>query len=62
MKADASWQKALRCAQAALDKKAYDLVVLEVEALTSVASYFVICTGRSDIQVQTISRTIEDLP
>ena len=24
------------------------------------ASYFVICTGRSDIQVQTISRAIED--
>ena len=60
MKADDSWQKALRCAQAALDKKAYDLVVLEVEALTSVASYFVICTGRSDIQVQTLSRAIED--
>lgn len=60
MKADASWGKALSCARSALDKKAYDLVVLEVEALTSVASYFVICTGRSDIQVQTIGRAIED--
>ena len=60
MKADDGWQKALSCAQAALDKKAYDLVVLDVEALTSMASYFVICTGRSDIQVQTISRAIED--
>ena len=60
MKADDGWQKALHCAQAALDKKAYDLVVLDVEALTSMASYFVICTGRSDIQVQTISREIED--
>ena len=60
MKADDSWQKALWCAQSALDKKAYDLVVLDVEALTSVASYFVICTGRSDIQVQTISQAIEE--
>ena len=60
MKADDGWQKALRCAQSALDKKAYDLVVLDVEALTSIASYFVICTGRSDIQVQTISQAIED--
>lgn len=60
MKADESWHKALACARSALDKKAYDLVVLEVEALTSIASYFVICTGRSDIQVQTIARAVED--
>ena len=60
MKADQSWKKALLCAQAALDKKAYDLVILEVSALTSVADYFVICTGRSDIQVQAICRAIEE--
>jgi ribosome-associated protein len=50
----------LRAAQAALDKKAYDLVVLQVSALTSVADYFVICTGRSDVQVQSICRAIEE--
>ncbi|MBI3301424.1 MAG: ribosome silencing factor, partial [Deltaproteobacteria bacterium] len=50
----------MRCAQAALDKKAYDLVILEVSALTSVADYFIICTGRSDIQVQSLCRTIEE--
>ena len=60
MKADKSWQKALLCAQAALDKKAYDLLILEVSALTSVADYFVICTGRSDIQVQAICRALEE--
>ena len=60
MKADQSWQKALLCAQAALDKKAYDLLILEVSAFTSVADYFVICTGRSDIQVQAICRAIEE--
>ncbi len=60
MKSDQSWQRTLLCAQAALDKKAYDLVILEVGAHTSVADYFVICTGRSDIQVQTICRAVEE--
>jgi len=60
LKLDQSWEKVLRCAQSALDKKAYDLVVLEVSAFTSVADYFLICTGRSDIQVQSICRAIEE--
>jgi ribosome-associated protein len=51
--------KALRCAQAALDKKAVDLVVLEVGELTSIADYLVICTGRSDRQVQAIAQAID---
>ena len=59
MTSDKSWEKALRCAQSALDKKAYDLVILEVSAVTSVADYFVICTGRSDVQVQSLCRAIE---
>jgi ribosome-associated protein len=61
LKSDESWNKALRCAQSALDKKAYDLVILEVTALTSIADYFLICTGRSDIQVQSICRNIEEI-
>lgn len=60
MKSDTSWERALLCAQAALDKKAYDLILLKVTALTSVADYFVICTGRSDVQVQSICRAIEE--
>ena len=60
MKLDKSWERALRCAQSALDKKAYDLVVLQVGTLTSVADYFIICTGRSDVQVQSICRAIEE--
>jgi ribosome-associated protein len=60
LKLEQSWERALLCAQAALDKKAYDLVILEVSALTSVADYFVICTGRSDVQVQSICRAIEE--
>jgi len=57
---DPSWEKALQCAQAALDKKAYDLVALKVSALTPVADYFLVCTGRSDTQVRSIFEAIGD--
>ncbi|HXZ87273.1 MAG TPA: ribosome silencing factor [Candidatus Binataceae bacterium] len=46
--------------EAALEKKAYDLVVLQVGHLSSIADYFIIATGRSDIQVQSIARGIEE--
>ena len=51
---------ALQCAQAALNTKAVDLVVLDVAALTSIADYLVICTGRSDRQVQAIAQAIDE--
>lgn len=52
------FSRAIGCAAAALDKKAYDVVVLEVGELTSVGDYFVICTGRSDTQVQAIAESV----
>lgn len=54
------WNKALLCTHFALDKKAYDLELLEVGKLTSVADYFLICTGRSDTQVQAIAKHLEE--
>ena len=53
-------KKAIAAAQAALEKKAYDLVVLEAEHLKPVADYFLVATGRSDVQVQAIARGIEE--
>lgn len=53
-------RKAFAAAEAALEKKAYDLVVLEAEHLRSVADYFIVATGRSDVQVQAIARGIEE--
>jgi ribosome-associated protein len=53
-------QKALLCIRAALDKKALDLVVVDVAKLTSIADYLVICSGRSDRQVQSIAQAIEE--
>jgi ribosome-associated protein len=51
---------ALRCVKHALERKAYDLVLMEVGELTSLADYFLVCTGRSDTQVQAIARSIEE--
>lgn len=60
MTASDGLSRALRCAAAALDKKAIDLIVLDVGALTSIADYLVICTGRSDRQVQAIAQAIDE--
>lgn len=50
----------LMCAQAALDKKACDLVILQVKEVFFLADYFVICSGRSERQVQAVARSIEE--
>jgi ribosome-associated protein len=55
-----SWDKALLASRFALEKKAYDLVLMEVRDLTSIADYFIVCSGRSDRQVQSIAQGIED--
>lgn len=55
-----SWDKTLFLTRAALEKKAGDLVVMDVHEVTSIADYFIICSGRSDRQVQSIARGIED--
>lgn len=60
MTSSAGLTTALQSAQAALDTKAVDLVVLDVAALTSIADYLVICTGRSDRQVQAIAQAIDE--
>jgi ribosome-associated protein len=36
------------------------VVVLQVEHLSSIADYFLVATGRSDVQVQAIARGIEE--
>jgi len=44
--------------EAALDKKAEALEVLDLESVTTVTSYFVICHGNSQRQVQAIAQEI----
>ena len=52
---NSSWEKTLLLTRLALERKAYDLVVLDVRGLTSIADYFILCSGRSDRQVQSIT-------
>lgn len=55
-----SREKALQLCGFALDKKAQDLVLMEVGHLTTIAEYFIICSGRSDRQVQSIAEGIRE--
>lgn len=51
---------ALAAARAALDKKAADVVLLDVHELTSLADEFVVASGRSDTQVRAIGEAVEE--
>lgn len=55
-----SKEKSLQCARAALEKKAFDLVLLNLNKISSFTEYFLICSGRSDRQVQAIVRSIDE--
>ena len=50
---------ALTAAAAAYNKKALDIIILELGELTVIADYFVICSGESTTQVRTIAEAIE---
>lgn len=46
--------------EAALDKKAFDLDVLEVRELTTIAEYFIICSGNTERQTLAIADAVQD--
>ena len=50
----------LRCINAALQRKAKDLVVMKVKDLSSFADYFMICSGNSDRQVRAIAAWLDE--
>ena len=60
MRDASSWERTLLLTRLALEKKACDLVVMDVRGLTSIADYFIICSGRSDRQVQSIAHGLEE--
>jgi len=45
--------------EAALGRKATDIVVLDVRKITSIADVFIICSGRSNRQVTAIAEFIQ---
>jgi ribosome-associated protein len=52
-------EKAQACAQCADEKKANDIVVLDLIELTDIADYFVLATGTSERHVKTIAESVE---
>jgi ribosome-associated protein len=51
---------ALAAAEAARDKQAADVVVLDVAELLSITDYFVICSTSSNRQSKTVIEAVED--
>ncbi len=50
--------KSLLCLKVAIEKKALDPVLLELKGTTSFTDYFLLCSGKSDRQVQAIAQAI----
>ena len=49
-----------RVVQAAADKQAFDILVLDLRERSDLTDYFVICSGNSRMQVQAIADSILD--
>ncbi len=47
--------------QAAENKKAMDVTVLDIKAVSIIADYFIICGGRTNTQVQAIVENIQEI-
>lgn len=51
-------ERATRCAELALDKKAEDVKILDIGRISSVADYLVLASGYSDRQTQAIAEAV----
>jgi ribosome-associated protein len=51
---------AIAAARAADDKKANDILVLDMHGVTPITDYFIICSGNNDKQVARIQEAVED--
>jgi ribosome-associated protein len=55
-----SAQLAKTAVDAASDKKASDIMLLDIRDVTTFADYFVICSGNNPRQIQAIADTIDE--
>ena len=55
-----SQELAENLAKAALERKANDIVILDLKGLSAVTDYFVICSGTSDTHAEGIANIIEE--
>jgi ribosome-associated protein len=51
---------ARQAAEACDDRKAVDIRLIRVDEVSSLADWFVICSGLSDVQVRAIARSVEE--
>ncbi len=51
---------AQQIAQLVLDKKGYDVKILDLRKLTTMTDYFVICSADSDVQIKAMVEHIKD--
>ncbi len=51
--------RATECGRLALEKKARDVVILELAGLTDIADYFVVTSGASERHVRTVADGVE---
>ena len=52
----------LRAAESALERKAQDVVVLDLRGISTATDYFVVASGQSDVQVKAIAdNVVEEL-
>jgi len=52
-------KRAVKTAELAIAKKAADTVVIELKDLSTIADYFVICSGENPAQIRAIVESIE---
>jgi ribosome-associated protein len=53
-------ERLLLCINASLKRKAKNLTILNVKEVSAFADYFIICSGTSDRQVQSIAASIRE--
>ena len=51
--------RAMKCAALALEKKAFDVKVLDIRGISTIADYLLIATGSSDKQVVAIADSVK---
>lgn len=56
-----SAQLAKMAVDAASDKKASDILLLDIRDITTIADYFVICSGNNSRQIQAIADSVDEV-
>ncbi|MCE7934020.1 MAG: ribosome silencing factor [Chlorobi bacterium CHB2] len=48
------------CAEGMIEKKAKDIVIMDIRGLTDIADFFVVCSADSDTQLRAIADSVMD--